>query len=301
MSDTTHATATSGPAPTPTAAATTPPTSDRSLRAFRIFSYCIAALLLTTAILKVHMLIADPFVEIRTEYPIWILWVAVLVESSVVGVIVFGKNTELKYLALAGLFVVFLVASMLNVILGNKTCGCTGVLSIPPLGLLLFNNLVTVFLAAAVRFDAKLRRELISYVARNWKNIGCTMLAYLLGFIAIFGLHSRNLQAAITRETNGPISARSINVGDVNSNFKTIVLKVENNSRQSVRIIGAAISCTCVTASRMPRFVPDMGYVEIEIRLTPKTSGRFHERIKIYLDHEHQFDLTADIVGNFNF
>jgi hypothetical protein len=127
MSDTIHATAT----PRPSAAS--PPTSDRSLRAFRIFSYCIAALLLTTAILKNGVLFTDPFADLVTQTPLRILWLSVFVEISAAFILISQYSEEIEWGAAFSLFFGFTLIGCLKLHWRHETCRCLGRIELKPI------------------------------------------------------------------------------------------------------------------------------------------------------------------------
>jgi hypothetical protein len=82
---------------------------------FRYVSYLLAAFLAVTAALKLHLLVTDPFADIKTGTSLPFLWLAVIVELTAVW-LVFSKTPQVwKWLSLLVLFSLFALVAGTNV------------------------------------------------------------------------------------------------------------------------------------------------------------------------------------------
>jgi hypothetical protein len=121
----------------------------RQLLTFRYASYLLAALLTVTAALKLHLLLTDPFADIKTGTSLPFLWLAVIVELTAVW-LVFSKIPQVwKWLSLLVLFSLFALVAGTNVWLGKTGCGCSGAVEISPVWFLAIDLLAIVGLVAA--------------------------------------------------------------------------------------------------------------------------------------------------------
>jgi hypothetical protein len=121
----------------------------RQLLTFRNVSYLLAALLAVTAALKLHLLLTDPFADIKTGTSLAFLWLAVLVELTAVW-LVFSKTPQVwKWLCLLVLFSIFVLVAGTNVWLGKAGCGCSGAVEISPAWFLAIDLLAIGALVAA--------------------------------------------------------------------------------------------------------------------------------------------------------
>jgi hypothetical protein len=116
---------------------------------FRYVAYLLAALLAVTAALKLHLLLTDPFADIKAGASLPFLWLAVIVELTAVW-LVFSKTPQVwKWLSHLVLFSLFALVAGTNVWLGKTGCGCSGAVEISPVWFLAIDLLAIVGLVAA--------------------------------------------------------------------------------------------------------------------------------------------------------
>lgn len=82
----------------------------------------------------------------------------------------------------------------------------------------------------------------------------------------------------------------------------TIVYKIVNNSDVGINIIGARLSCSCISSSELPMFVAPGSAAEFKIIFEPQnlgSHGHIQRNMQLYTDfkesHVIQLGFTADL------
>lgn len=121
----------------------------------------IACVLITSGVAKCWVLVTDPFVEIKTGYPVLLIATAVIVEFAVAYLLV-AKSFELKAIASLFLFSMFLIVSLIRLAVHSLSCGCFGTLNVSPLLSFLLNAGVVASVIWMIRRSGGMRRILAS-------------------------------------------------------------------------------------------------------------------------------------------
>jgi hypothetical protein len=127
----------------------------RQLLTFRYVSYLLAALLAVTAALKLHLLLTDPFADIKTGTSLPFLWLAVIVELASVWMVFSAAPDLLRWVTLTALFGTFTAVSAYNVISGKAHCACAGTFKIEPVWFLMLNVSCVLWLVSVNRIETK--------------------------------------------------------------------------------------------------------------------------------------------------
>lgn len=93
--------------------------------------YSIAIVLVIAAIAKLTLVLTDPFADLVAGWPLGVLWMALIVETSVI-VVLFGRNSySVKWSVSFALFAILLLISLARFLLGFESCGCFGSIVLP--------------------------------------------------------------------------------------------------------------------------------------------------------------------------
>ncbi len=124
----------------------------RKWLSFRTLSIALALILFVTAALKLHLLLTDPFADIKTGTSLPLLWLAVFAEAGVVWIVFSKAADQLKWIALISLFGVMTAVSAYNVVVGKTSCGCAGAIEIMPTWFFLFDliSIAILFFVSAI-------------------------------------------------------------------------------------------------------------------------------------------------------
>jgi len=105
----------------------------------RVVFFLIGCLLAVTAILKLWMLLTDPFADITAQTPRLLLWIAFYVEVALVAALLSRLDNATKWIMASLVFCAFGCFSLTRLLLGYASCGCTGAISVPPWASLVLN------------------------------------------------------------------------------------------------------------------------------------------------------------------
>jgi uncharacterized membrane protein YphA (DoxX/SURF4 family) len=268
----------------------------------RIFYLVIALLLLTTAGLKALMLITDPFADVKVGVREWILWLGVAIEVSVCVAILTTRDLRVVNWLLLVLFGSFAAFSFVNWWSGKTDCGCAGNLPVPPFAFLVFNCLILGGLWWARSFmlleRPKEEWKFNSCVGGRWIGIWLVVLVFLFS-------RSETGKTAIAKN----LSTQEVTCSDVvfkigeSSNYDDapipISVLVSNTANNPRRVVGVSTSCSCVFSGEFaPVSIPPNGSHTFVLKVIPKSSGKFHERVLFFVDSPQQSFVAADLVGS---
>jgi hypothetical protein len=212
----------------------------RQLLTFRYVSYLLAALLAVTAALKLHLLLTDPFADIKAGTSLPFLWLAVIVECGI-ACLVFSKAPDfLQWLGVISLFGLFTAVSAFKVAAGNESCGCAGLIDINPVWILGF-DVHAVLLLAQIGFNTGLpldgSRGLMPYrnhFLLNMSNLAAGSLGAIVFTITVTGLN---------HATNRFVEP-SIEQVQWSDDFVEFYFILTNHSDTSLQILGVKSSAT---------------------------------------------------------
>jgi hypothetical protein len=265
---------------------------------FRYVSYLLAAFLAVTAALKLHLLVTDPFADIKTGTSLPFLWLAVIVELTAVW-LVFSKTPQVwKWLSLLVLFSLFALVAGTNVWLGKTGCGCSGAVEISPVWFLAIDLLA---IGALVAARPETRHEPKHGLPIQWNG---AVAGRVLGFILVgvmFVLLQTRAGRAITSQflLGESIIAPAVEIGVMHGEPLECELKLRNQSAEARRIIGVNTSCSCVIPQEVVHTtIPPQGELAVKVHVRPKPGvPMFHQRVLFYLDSSRQYVVAADLFG----
>ena len=261
----------------------------------------LGILLAVTAVLKLHLLLTDPFADIKTGSSFPILWLAVLVEAAVVYVVFSKVSKELKWGTLVVLFVIMSGVSLYNVAAGKSDCGCSGALAIHPVWFLAIDMLAVIALLACRPEinSAKVSETILRIRAHNALGRLAAIMFVGLLFIGFQTAPARALTKAVF--LGHGVESPHFQLG--NRNVLDAVecdLVLKNHSNTVRKIVGMSTSCTCVVPQDVVHSsIPSHGNLTVKVKVRPRGFGDFHHRILFYLDSSQQFVVAADLFGSF--
>jgi len=265
----------------------------------RVVFFLIGCLLTVTAVLKLWMLLTDPFADISTGRPFHVLWFAVFAEVLAVYTVLTRTPAAIKWWTLVFLIGCFALISAGNVIAGKTNCGCAGSISISPIWSFAISTV-----ALGLLFISRNRlqeKPAPAGLVRSWHWSGQTIGALMLLFIVLVFQSPSGRAGFRSLFLNYDVSVTPANLGT--RDYKSVaecVLVMTNKSELSRTIIGFRRSCSCVVPLNLvSTTVPARGAVDIRVSVKPKVSGKFHQRLLFYLDSPQQYVVAADIFGTF--
>jgi hypothetical protein len=270
----------------------------RQLLTFRYVSYLLAALLAVTAALKLHLLVTDPFADIKTGTSLAFLWLAVLVELTAVW-LVFSKTPQVwKWLSLLVLFSIFALVAGTNVWLGKTGCGCSGAVEISPVWFLAIDLLA---IGALVAARPESSRESTRGLAVHWNGAIAGRIVGITLIGALFVLLQTRAGRTMTSQflLGESIVAPTVEIGVLRGEPLECELKLRNQSAEARRIIGVNTSCSCVIPQEVVHTtIPPQGELAVKVHVRPKPGvPMFHQRVLFYLDSSRQYVVAADLFG----
>jgi hypothetical protein len=260
----------------------------------------LGILLAVTAVLKLHLLLTDPFADIKTGSSLPILWLAVFIEVAIVYVAFSKVSKELKWGSLVVIFVILSGVSLYNVTTGKSDCGCSGAIAIHPVWFLAIDVLAVVALfACRPEINPAKVPEEISRIDSN-KTMGriaaITLIAML--FIGLQTTFARDVLGSVLWKHD--ISTIPVYLGELTAEPIECELVLKNHSSTSRKIIGINSSCSCVVPQDIVHSsIPSHGQLAVKVKVMPKSVSAFHQRILFYLDSSRQYVVAADLFGSF--
>ncbi|MEQ1906677.1 MAG: MauE/DoxX family redox-associated membrane protein [Pirellulaceae bacterium] len=274
----------------------------RKWLSFRTLSIALAMVLLVTAVLKLHLLLIDPFADIKTGTSLPLLWLAVFIEVGVVW-IVFSNSTDemIKWLSLTSLFCAMSVISILRVFSGQSTCGCAGVIEINPLKFFIFDCVCLGALFNNSALKSKSIGFLFNKIAANRLHFAGQMACFAISGCFLFVIYPMlDRIGFFSMLRNEQVFIKRIDLGTRSwSDVHKVEIEMQNFSNSSINIVGAKSTCSCISIANFPFSVPAKSTLVTTAVISPKKTGWFHQRIQFFTDSKHQFVAGADIFGMF--
>jgi hypothetical protein len=254
--------------------------------------------LAVTAALKLHLLLTDPFADIKTGTSLAFLWLAVLVELTAVR-LVFSKTPQVwKWLCLLVLFSIFVLVAGTNVWLGKTGCGCSGAVEISPAWFLAIDLLA---IGALVAARPESSRESTRGLAVHWNGAIAGRIVGITLIGALFVLLQTRAGRTMTSQflLGESIVAPTVEIGVMHGEPLECELKLRNQSAEARRIIGVNTSCSCVIPQEVVHTtIPPQGELAVKVHVRPKPGvPMFHQRVLFYLDSSRQYVVAADLFG----
>jgi hypothetical protein len=254
---------------------------------FRYVSYLLAAFLAVTAALKLHLLLTDPFADIKTGTSITLLWFAVFVEVSVVWIVLSKLPDGLTWIALISLFSGMAIISAYNYSVGKTNCGCIGRIELSPMIALTFDAVIVI----AVGLMKPAYKDFLIDRDSGIKSLG-NILGTLLAILLIGTLHF-NAQFA-----SKYIVGEDVDLGNVA--IRTLTsgnCRLRNLSGETVSILGFSSSCSCVVLDAYKNELRGGQSLELPFQVFPTQAGAFRQRINFYVDAKRQHRVAVNITA----
>jgi len=268
----------------------------------RVVFFLIGCLLTVTAVLKLWMLLTDPFADVRLSLSREVLWVVVVFELFLAFAnFVFGSRKWLPAID-SFVFTAFGIFSCVRYLLGFDGCGCAGAIEIPNLVFIVTDFAIVAFLALFCWQQNnrlfglfELRRELKSLRAEQ-KGVLIGLSVFLVGVFLIQLPIAEKFRVTVL---GGRLISGKVDVlDDVRLGKETVgVAKLVNLSDHPARVMGSAKSCSCFALARDIRgtIIPANSTVTVPIVIRPKKVGQLRQRIDIYLQHPEQFRVGISV------
>lgn len=256
----------------------------------RLFLSAVLLVLLGTAFVKLHLLLNDPFADLVTGYPVWLLWLSVYAELSVaLAILDTRKSTCHKCWIVAVLFGLLAAVSVLRVIQGAESCGCFGRLTVPPSASLVLD---LVLFGCAMWAGVANRGQVVAESASDG-GVGPGRQLFRHVTVVAVATAATCLFIEITARVNSPcVTAKPLRV---NSSYDQgpamAVIELVNRSTQVFKVIGMERSCKCMAIGLPVVLMPgSTSRVPVEIK---SREGTF--RLILYLNSPLQQSVVVDI------
>ena len=102
-----------------------------TVRSIQITRTLIGLLLSVTAAAKLHLLLTDPFADLRAGLTVPVIWLAVVLELALAWMNFRGRDARLVMIANVAVFALFTALSTTRWLRGHSSCGCAGSLELP--------------------------------------------------------------------------------------------------------------------------------------------------------------------------
>jgi len=284
----------------------------------RVVFILIGLLLSVTASLKLWMLLTDPFVDLKTGFPIPVFWLAFIAESTTVLILVAKNIPETtKAFVCISLFAAFALASGFRALTGHATCGCFGGAAVSPI--VSFGISVSVIVSLWVFVLTRTQPWQVNgknatYWSRCVSLLGCmwvetsdwlmeippSRLGYLCAVVvcslAFCVSRSEQVQSGILiLAGRQSVVAHQSNVSETSDHGAIAKVTIRNCSSLPVNIIGGGKSCSCMTLTEVTGTIPPKGQVDFSVVATNKAKNGQSYRVVYYLDAPWQRVLPVNL------
>jgi hypothetical protein len=264
-----------------------------------VYYYGVSSLLLFASFAKLWMLLQDPFVDIRTGFPNWLIWISILIEIAMAVYFATPGRHAVKPALIFVLFTIFFLHSSGQWIAGKQDCGCFGKFESHPSssmaisGLVLLLNLISVR-TSGITFSSW-RRGFFKEIRFFFEAIKLGLPGLVSGFV-FFGSVLFLVMGNIGYEES--IKAKSINLGEIRGTTD-INIFLENLSDEKGRVVGVKSSCSCLIVLDPDLQIQAKDSLCINGIIRPSKEGKFHHRVVFFLDHPRQISTFVDVFGFF--
>ena len=270
----------------------------------RVVFFLIGCLLTVTAVLKLWLLITDPFADVRVGLPKEMLWISVGFEVWLAYINFRVAENRLLLFADMVVFSVFGIFAIIRLSMGYTSCGCTGSIEVPPWLFPLLDAGIVLGLAIVSRKERPIASGIEQLIAtwQRWSPEKRGRLVGLSMFLAIFtGIQTpvaAPLRAAVFGEPKIQISVRvadTLRVGEETSGE----VEFWNRSSLPARVVGVSRSCRCFDFRNDANglVLPPHSRISPDLVIQPRKSGPLHQRIEMFVDHPERFRVNVDVVG----
>lgn len=261
-----------------------------------------AMIFVVTCAGKFVMLATDPFPEITAGMPIPLIWSAIFVELFAIW-LMFTKNLEhaVKWMLLLAIFIVFLFVSASRYLIGFESCGCAGVIHIPPL-VSVFGNLS--FIALLIYFRPVSDKRTLGLLGLQVRSTPPETWATMAGVFAcciLFVASQSNWARTYLQSfgTAATIESGATLVGNMPKNMPVnATATLTNLSDKPATIVGFEKSCTCMHLDPARTVISPGETISLRVVLRARKEGRFWQRARYYVDCSRKQEVvTVDFLG----
>jgi Protein of unknown function (DUF1573) len=273
------------------------PQTRKSEWAFWLVAFVLTGVLAASALMKVHLLLTDPFADIRVGVPASLIIASTCVELFAVIFVLGSRHSKTVHSVLLATFAVFLLVSAINVLLGANKCACGGALQLPPIVFLGIDVLALIALFFVRPPVAGTERPF----PWNWVQFALGVVTVFAGYA--FANHSAAGRELIARYlSDREVLSDAVELGKkpINETARC-ELKLRNVSAQSVHVVGVKKSCSCIIPeNRFPMAIRPGESAELAIQVKPDKAGDMHQRIRLFLDSKRQPYLDINVFAFFH-
>lgn len=277
----------------------------RSSFSQRLLLCLIGSLLLVTAIAKAWLLTNDPFADVRVGLAKEILWLAVAVEFFLVYVNFCWRDRRAIAFINTVVFSGFAIFVSIRLLLGYRSCGCSGGFEIPAWVFFLIDiAIVFCFLRSRVgRADVMVGGRVL---LDSWNALSSERRGQLAG-VGLFAFAVLLLQLPMATPLRAAIFGSPQIIGTVRLHGSLQfgqtakgAVEISNRSGSPAKIIGLSRSCSCFSTvgDLYGEIVFANQSVTIPIEVKPSKSGPLHQRVVLFVEHPEQFRVNCDLFSN---
>ena len=265
--------------------------------------FFIASLLAFAAVAKLLLVLFDPFADLVAGWPLGVLWMTLIVESSVI-VVLFGRNSySVKWTVCFVLFLGFLFISVVRFLLGFESCGCFGAMVLPSYASALISCVILgLLMRSAIRTQQSILgilqqgyqaiRDNLAPKASQWIGLVIVLISFT---ILTFEPVKQRLRKVIDGEgvIAEPVWLDGLVLGQPFQGEITL----RNLSIDPVTLVGSKSSCSCMSVNFQRTTLDGRASLKQRFQIVPGSVGRIHQRLIFYLDLKRQYCIAVDIVG----
>lgn len=260
----------------------------------------LGLILFTAAVAKIGLLWSDPFADLTTGFPIWLIVLAIVSELAL-GIAVFTHiSVPLLWFGYTSFFAILLIVSFTRWNMGFQSCDCFGSIKLPVWVTPVF-NLLAVFVLLwnspqprAIAASLVKVKQMIFHFWTDPARSG--MLAGVCAVcLAIFVVPGRNLQ--ITPFARQAIADQRVLISGLNyGETATVVARLHNPSKFPFKIVGNNRSCGCVALIGQQVTIESGAWYDVEISVRLNSEHKWHQRVVFFVEHPSQDRLQIDLV-----
>jgi len=271
----------------------------------RVVFFLIGCLLAVTAVLKLWMLLTDPFADVHVGLQKEILWLNVAFEFGLAWLNFRSTDHDVVVFVDIVVFSTFALFLSVRRLMGYGSCGCSGALDIPMWVFGVLDVSIVVWLVMTTWRKNSFFQGLKS-LQRLWGVWTPDKRGLVAGaglFIAIvLGLQlplASQVRAAVLGEPEiqGFFGAGGELFLDRSSPAE---IKIWNYSSWPAKIVGVSKSCRCIEFRENPtsRTIPAHNRISLPLTIKPLKFGPLQQRVELFLDHPEQFRVRVDVFGS---
>lgn len=267
----------------------------------------LGCILLLAAVGKLALLLTDPFADLKTGYPISLLWTAVVIELVLAGLVLFRMSDRFLQWIYSCFFWVLLLVSTSRWFIGYESCDCLGLINVPIYLSVFVNSFALVLLHTFRPSSQKIRQTTIQNFnqttgSSDAPSVKMKYFGYIVGLLCmvIFSLLYFDLLGAksVFLALNKPLRTRPVELrGLVVDEDLEAKVEIENNSPRPTTIIGMAFSCTCMAVYDEHPTIEAWGSTAVKIRIRPTRLGHWRQRAVFFTDNPTQGRITVNFFG----